>query len=197
MRPIGRPKLNRAVQALRAAALLLCALAAGGAPASAAPHDLPEYAVKAAFLYRFAQFVEWPDDVARQAGPLTIGVLGKDPFGGLLDRAVLGKTVRGRSLAVRRFGSAEEARDCDILFVSSSEAPRLKDILAPLAEASVLTVGEADRFAGRGGMIAFFFEDGRVQLEVNVAATQAARLRVSSQLLSVARLVNQVETGGR
>jgi hypothetical protein len=162
---------------------------------AAAPDHLPEYAVKAAFLYHFAHFVEW--SAARtDATTVTIGVLGKDPFGEILDSAVLGKTVAGRRVTVRRFTTVEDLQPCDILFVSSSEAARLPEVLLRLGKHPVLTVGEADRFARRGGMIGFFFEEGRVRLEVNVGAADAAGLHISAKLLSVARLVKR-EGGGR
>jgi len=180
-----------------AAAVAIALLPVAAASPAAATGQLPEYSVKAAFLHHFAQFVEWPRRLAAEPPTLTIGVLGDDPFGALLDEAVLGKAVGGRSLVVRRVARAEEAARCDILFISTSEAARLPEILAGLGGAPVLTVGEADRFARRGGMIGFFFEDGRVRLEVNVKAAEAAGLRVSSKLLSVARLVKQGSEEGR
>jgi hypothetical protein len=156
----------------------------------AAPRDpLPEYPVKAAFLYHFVEFVEWPRASPLPPSKVTIGVLGRDPFGDVLDKAILGKTVAGRTLVIRRFASIEALERCEILFIGSSEMARLPEILARLGTAPVLTVGEADRFARRGGMIGFFHEDNRVRLEVNRPAAEQAGLRVSSKLLSVARLV--------
>jgi hypothetical protein len=180
---------RRSLAVLTLAALLSTSLVlATSRTEASAPDNLPEYAVKAAFLYHFAHFVEW--SAARtNATTVTIGVLGKDPFGELLDNAVLGKTVAGRRVTVRRFTTIDDLQPCDILFVSSSEAARLPEVLARLGKSPVLTVGEADRFARRGGMIGFFFEDSRVRLEVNVGAADAAGLRISSKLLSVARLV--------
>ena len=174
-------------------ALLLATLA----PAAPGPAEqLPEYSVKAAFLYHFVEFVEWPADAPLPA-TITIGVLGKDPFGDLLDRAILHKVVMGRALAVRRFETVEDLQPCQILFVSSSEMSRLPQAFALLGVAPVLTVGEADRFARRGGMIGFVFEDDRVRLEINLGAAEAAGLRVSSKLLSVARLVKADTRQGR
>jgi uncharacterized protein DUF4154 len=167
-------------------ALLLAALVVPATPGTA--EQRPEYSVKAAFLYHFVEFVEWPANAPLPA-TITIGVLGKDPFGDLLDRAILHKVVMGRPLAVRRFETVEELQPCQILFVSSSEMSRLPEAFARLDGAPVLTVGEADRFARRGGMIGFLFEEDRVRLEINLAAAEATGLRVSSKLLSVARLV--------
>jgi hypothetical protein len=166
--------------------LLLAATPSNSSP----PRDpLPEYPVKAAFLYHFVEFVEWPQASPLPAATVTIGVLGRDPFGDVLDKAVLEKVAAGRTLVIRRFASASALERCEILFISSSEMAHLPEILARLQGAPVLTVGEADRFARRGGMIGFFFEDNRVRLEVNRAAVEKAGLRVSSKLLAVARLV--------
>jgi YfiR/HmsC-like len=161
-------------------------------------HPLPEYPVKAAFLYHFLEFVEWPRAAPLPPAKVTIGVLGQDPFGDVLDKAILGKVVAGRTLTIRRFESVETLEPCAILFISSSEMPHLPEIVARLKGSPVLTVGEADRFAHRGGMIGFFFEDNHVRLEVNRAAAEGAGLRISSKLLGVARLVKAdvAETGG-
>jgi uncharacterized protein DUF4154 len=165
-------------------------LAATPRLASPARDPLPEYLVKAAFLYHFVEFVEWPQASPLPPATVTIGVLGKDPFGDVLDTAVLEKVVAGRTLSIRRFASVEALEPCEVLFISSTEMTRLPEILARLGSAPVLTVGEADRFARSGGMIGFFFEDNRVRLEVNRTAAQKAGLRVSSKLLAVARLVD-------
>lgn len=156
---------------------------------SATRDPLPEYPVKAAFLYHFLEFVEWPQTSRLAAATVTIGVIGRDPFGDVLEKVVLAKTVTGRTLAIRRFAGVEALEPCAILFISSSEMPRLPEILARLQGTPVLTVGEADRFARRGGMIGFVSEDDRVLLEVNRAAAERAGLRLSSKLLAVARLV--------
>ncbi len=152
--------------------------------------------MKAAFLYHFVEFVDWPPASLRPRASVTIGVLGKDPFGEVLDKAILQKVVAGRSLTIRRFPNVESLSPCTILFISSSEMPRLPEILARLEGSPVLTVGEADRFARRGGMIGFFFEDDRVRLEINRTAAEGAGLRVSSKLLAVARLVTPEGDGG-
>ncbi|HEY6555365.1 MAG TPA: YfiR family protein [Vicinamibacteria bacterium] len=169
------------------------ALAALPSEGSATRGPLPEYSVKAAFLYRFLEFVEWPRASPLPAGTVTIGVLGQDPFGEVLDRAILGKVAAGRSLTIRRFPTLESLSPCAVLFISSSETKHLPDILARLEGVAVLTVGEGDQFARRGGMIGFYFEDNRVRLEINRTAAERAGLRVSSKLLAVARLV-QTET---
>ena len=167
-------------------AIALFATPGRGTPPRA---PLPEYLVKAAFLYHFVEFVDWPERSPLPRGTITIGVLGRDPFGDVLDKAVLGKTAAGRTLVIRRFASIETLEDCEILFVSASEMPHLPAVLARLRDAAVLTVGEGDKFARRGGMIGFFNEDNRVRLEVNRSASEKAGLRLSSKLLALARLV--------
>jgi hypothetical protein len=174
-------------------AALVLAAAPGLGSSTRAP--LPEYPVKAAFLYHFLEFVEWPSASPLPSATVTIGVLGKDPFGDVLDQAVLDKVVAGRTLAIRRFANVDALEPCEILFISSSEMPKLPEILARLEGAPVLTVGDADRFARRGGMIGFFFEDDRLRLEVNRSAADRAGLRVSSKLLAVARLVKPDAAG--
>lgn len=153
-----------------------------------------EYPVKAAFLFQFARFVEWP--AAAEAGALEIGVVGPDPFGEALERAIAGKAVGGRPLIIRRFATAEDVRSCAILFVSEQEGPQLSRILSRLGSAAVLTVGEGREFVRAGGMVGFFVEDNRVRFEVNLKATDAGGLRVSSRLLGVAVVSGASRTEG-
>ena len=173
----------------RAALILLLALFP--LPTPAAP-PAKEYDVKAVFLFNFAQFVKWPENAfASKDSPLVLGVLGNDPFGASLDEAVRGKSVDSRNMEVRRFRSVEEAKGCNILFVSASEMTQLPSVLEALKENYVLTVGETDRFAREGGMIGFVEREGRIRLLVNLEAVQAAKLTVSSKLLRVAEIVSQ------
>jgi len=179
------------------AATLCLVLAAGPAPAQKPPNGSLEYAVKAAFLYNFAKFVEWPDSPAAPPSTLTLCVLGTDPFGEALETAVLDKTVRSRTLSVRRLQGLEDLGPCPILFIASSEVGRLPQILERLRGAPVLTVGESDGFARAGGMIGFFLEENRVRFEVNLGAAEAAGLRISSRLLGVAKVVAARDPGER
>jgi hypothetical protein len=156
--------------------------------ASANAQEASEYQVKAAFLYNFAKFVEWPAGAGVDA-PLVIGVLGKDPFGSQIDRAVEGKTVNGRRLMIKRFSSLEAYEYCHILFVSSSERSNLPQIIAAVRNSSVLTVSETERFAHIGGIINFVTIENRIRFEINQAAAERAGLKISSKLLSLARVV--------
>jgi YfiR/HmsC-like len=149
-----------------------------------------EYQVKAAFLYNFAKFVEWPPDaLPNEHSPIVIGILGEDPFGRVLDQAVLGKNINGHELQIARAKSLEELKGCQIIFISSSERKRLLEILATLRGADVLTVGEAEGFAPSGGIIQLVLRDNRVRLMVNVEAAERARLKISSKLLALAEIV--------
>jgi hypothetical protein len=167
------------------AGLLCCGLAV-----SAPAEPSREYGIKAVFLFNFARFVAWPPVAfAGSQAPLVIGVLGDDPFGGALDEAANAENVDGHPLVVRRFRLVDEIGACHILFISRSEARRLGEILAALKDRSVLTVGDGDDFAQRGGMIRFVTENNRVRLRINLGATQAAHLTLSSKLLRPADIV--------
>ncbi len=143
--------------------------------------------VEAVFLFYFSQFVDWPPSAFAAAGsPIVIGVLGDDPFGDALDQAVAGERVNGRPVVVRHLNGIAEATGCHILYISSSEAPRLLQILSALKGHNVLTVSDLDHFAQSGGMIRFVLIDQHVRLRVNAQAAQAAGLKLSSKLLRAA-----------
>jgi len=166
----------------------------GGDVASGTPS---EYQIKAAYLYYFTTFVEWPPETFSDNGDaLVIGVLGEDPFGDVLDNTMHGKTVNNKRLVVKRFESIKDARESHILFISSSEQGRLPNILEALNGATVLTVGESGRFASRGGEIGFRMEGKKVRFEINVAAVGRSRLKVSAQLMKLGRIVKDSESEG-
>jgi hypothetical protein len=145
-----------------------------------------EYAVKAVFLFNFARFVEWPSN--SKGGPMVVGILGDDPFGRTLDDVVKGETVQNRSLVVLRFRRVDEIKTCHILFISPSETAKYDEIFSKLQGRSILTVGDTDSFARRGGMIRFVTEDKKIRLRVNVAAAKAVQLTISSKLLRQAEI---------
>jgi len=159
--------------------VLAIALIASGA-ASPSGDEL-EYQVKAAFLFNFLKFVDWPPDTARRTW--VIGVLGRDPFGEMLDQTVQGKVVNGRSISVRRFSRASEVKYCNILFIGRTDYERL----GIPAQTGLLTVGEAPGFLKSGGIINFYIDDNRVRFEIKPAAANGIGLRVSSQLLKLGR----------
>src|SRR5277367_3702098 len=111
-----------------------------------------EYKVKAAFIYNFAQFVDWPDSAFNNAdAPFVVAVVGKDPFEGILEEMVAGKRVGGRTVVVEHFDSSEQIHECQILFVPMTEEDALGAIIEKLQHKPVLTIGEADDFTKEGG----------------------------------------------
>jgi YfiR/HmsC-like len=148
---------------------------------------IPEYQVKAVFLFNFAQFVTWPSPESPDA-PLVIGILGDDPFGSYLDETVRGEKVNNRLLTIQRFRRGSEARNCNILFISQSERDRVPQILSSCKGRNVLTVSDIDGFTDLGGMIQFFTEKNKVRMRINLNAVKATNLKVSSKLLRVAEV---------
>src|SRR5437899_6860845 len=199
----ARPVWPRAlcVSTGKVLALILVAAGAltGGIPQAGTQSEPPtEYQIKAAFLYNFAKFVEWPADAfADPHAPIVLGVVGEDPFGSVLDKIVLGKTVNGRGLVIKRLKPGSDLRNCHILFVSSSERKHMSQILESLQGSSVLTVGETDRFAQSGGVINFIFEENKVRFEINSETAARAGLKISSKLLALARIVTNQPNGGK
>jgi hypothetical protein len=178
-----------------AARLLVSALvcvACGTGWAETAPSK--EYQVKAAFLLRFLQFVDWPErSFAAPDSPIRIGILGEDPFGAALDRMVASERIHSRPLAVERSGSAMELGDCHMIFVAGSERDRLDTVTAQLPPDAVLTISDIDGFAERGGMIRFFLADKKVRFEVNPGVAQRQHLKLSAQLLSLGKIVGSAD----
>jgi hypothetical protein len=168
---------------------LLFVFVGGLSPARAELSSTPEYQVKAAFLYNFIKFVEWPGD-GRAGAPSTLclGILGKDPFGDALE-VVRGKTAKGRTIVVVHFRRVEEVKDCDVLFISDSEKGQLAQTLKYLQNFPVLTVADLEGFCQAGGIIGLIEARKKVSFEVNIAAARRAGLRISSQLLKLARAV--------
>ena len=152
----------------------------------------PEYEVKAAYLFNFGNFVVWP---AKSADPMgdsfPICVLGQDPFGPMLDATVTGEMIGGRKVVARRISRPQEALNCRIVFVSSSEEGQLKEVVSSLGKLSVLTVSDIPEFAQRGGMVQFVLEQNRVRFEINQTSAERAGMTLSSQLLKLATKVRK------
>jgi hypothetical protein len=155
------------------------------------PYD--ENRIKAAFLYNFGKFVDWPGAAADPSQPLVIAVFGADPFGPILDETVRSRLVQGRRMIVRRPTRVEDLLPCQILFVGSSEKNRVAGILQAVEGAGVLVVGEMDGFLRLGGMIAFSVEKGRVGFEINEDAARRAGLKIDSKLLLLAKAPKAAE----
>jgi hypothetical protein len=160
--------------------------AASGTPQSTAAG---EYEIKAAFLYQFFSFVQWPEDTGGASA--CIAIIGRDPFGSHLDEAVKSRSVNGRPLLVIRSKTGRDLGACRIAFISSSEQKDLASILRKLPPA-VLSVGDMPDFCERGGIVGFELSEQRVRIRINLEAAQRGRLQVSSRLLSVAKVVGGV-----
>jgi hypothetical protein len=181
--------------ALLRRALPLVVLLVAGRGLSAQAVRASEYQVKAVFLFNFAQFVDWPAEAFPATDtPLVICVLGNDPFRDALDRTVRDERVGGRPFQIQRYQSVDEIKNCHILFIGRSEGNRPEVILAGLKRRPILTVSDADGFAERGGMIRFVTDRNRIRLQLNLAATEAAHLTISSKLLRVAEIVGRTGT---
>lgn len=142
--------------------------------------SLSEYQVKAAYLYNFLKFVEWPAD--KDAGPFVVGVLGRNPFGDALEQTVRGKLVNGRPVVVRRYERIQDASEAHVVFIARPEPPRVH-----FAIHGVVTVGESDSFLGSGGVVNFVLEGKHICFEISLDAAKAVGVRVSSQLLKLGR----------
>jgi hypothetical protein len=151
-----------------------------------------EYRVKAAFLYNFAKFVDWPAQVFKSStDPIVIGVLGKDPFGDALIAEIAGKRLGGRTFEVREVSDARQMAACQILFVSSSERKRLALLFSQIGGLGILTVGETDNFTAEGGVVNLKIEDGTIRLQINIEAAKREQLHISAKLLSLAEIVGK------
>ncbi len=184
----GRPCRPALRRALRFAALAAWFLA--GLPLGRAQTATEDSRVKAVFVLNFVHFVRWPPGATpADAAPLVIGVLGTDPVADCLDEAVRGETLGTHPLTVRRYRRVEEVADCQLLFISESEAGSLGGILAGLDHRSILTVSDAERFSERGGMISFVTVNNKIRLKINVGAARAANLQIDARLLRPAQIV--------
>lgn len=183
---------HRAVKSLLAALTLLAAPATGRAEAAAT-----EYELKAAFLYNFTKFVEWPAAAFHDdRSSLRLCVLGEDPFGGSL-QAIAKEEVAGRKVTVLRSDLLSDPSGCQILFVSRSEEGRLTAILEAVRDAPVLTVGEMEGFLEVGGIINFILQGSKVRFEINQESAERAGIKISSKLLRLAtRVVSEARKGG-
>jgi hypothetical protein len=176
-----------------------------GSPALADPTASREYQVKAAFLYNFIQFVDWPKEKMGDGNePIIIGVIGKDPFGDAFD-PIVDKEIQGKKLLVKRFMAFEELkktgekdkslldreieslRKCHLLFICSSEDKSISEILNSVKDHSVLTIGEVQGFLEAGGIINFVMEEKKVRFEISITAAKSAKLKIRSQLLKLAK----------
>jgi hypothetical protein len=151
-----------------------------------------EYQVKAAFLYNFAKFVEWPPRTfANATDPFEICIIGQNPFGSTLEDMVQGKKIGARGFAVWQLRDTQQAGKCQILFIGAAASKRHPASLEALKSANILTVGETEDFTATGGIIGFKLEGTRVRIRIALDTAERTRLRISSKLLGVAEIVKR------
>lgn len=152
-----------------------------------------ETELKAAFLYNFIKFTEWPaEEMANKSDPFVIGVIGKDPLGAVLDKTIEGESYQQKAIVVRRFARMDESvGHSQVLFISASEENNLAAILKLLDGQAVLTVSEIENFAHRGGVIKLARENNRIVFEINLDSAKRAGLAMNAQLLKLARIVKR------
>jgi hypothetical protein len=152
--------------------------------------NVSEDQVKAAYVYNFAKFVEWPArDFAGPTAPLRFCVLDDPSFESELIRIVKDKSVAGHPVIVVPIQEGDQSRDCHLLFIGSSRERQIRRIIEALRETNVLTVSETKGFVEAGGIINFVLQDDRVQFEVNHKAAKQAGLNISARLLAVAKVI--------
>jgi hypothetical protein len=149
-----------------------------------------EYSVKAAFLFHFAQFVEWPPETFKDAGtPLVYCTIGEDPFHGALDASLSGKMIGARPFQVRHVKQTNELQGCHVVFIGEKEKKLLPAVLELLKRNPILIVGESEHFVQDGGTIGFYLEENKIRFEINLEAAEKAKLKISSRLLTLAKTV--------
>jgi uncharacterized protein DUF4154 len=165
------------------AACLLCA-------STAQTQDVTELSLKAAFVYNFAKFTEWPSDALPATASFTACVLGDGPISDALERTVKGRLLSGRSINVSRMTLDGPLRTCHLLYVSGVTAAQVSAIVTMVKGAPVLTISDLDDFAPLGGIAHVFVEDGRMRFDLNLDRARLSRLQLSSKLLTLASRVN-------
>jgi hypothetical protein len=191
--PSSKPILKQKL--LRALGLILFAAFVAGIPASfaaesmsAADRAVTEYEVKAAYVFYFAKFVDWPPAAfPSKNAPITIGIIGDDEFGNLLASIVKDKTIQEHAIQIRLLKWPADLHTCHMVFVGVSEQKRFRQIAESLKDRPVLTITETEDSSQAKGIMNLFVEGGKVQFEIHIAEAEKARLRISSKLLRLAR----------
>ncbi len=195
----GRRRISRSVLRLLSLQTILF-FSAYNFPAALTAQTRPssEYELKAAFLFNFAKFVDWPPNAfANSTAPFSVCVLGPDPFGSALDDALRGKVIAEHPASVTRVKRVADITGCQILFVSASESHLLPEVLSKLRGQYVLVIGETNDFASSGGVIQFTLEESRVRFFINTDAADRAGLKISSKLLALAKIVRDIPATGK
>lgn len=150
---------------------------------------LNEYEIKAAYLYNFAKYVDWPTSTPpRDNSPLIICTVGKSPMNEVIE-SLAGKSIKNHRLQIRHFSKIEDIRECNILFINASLKTSLAQILASIAPRAILTVSDCNGFAAAGGIIEFVPVGEKIRFKINNRVAQSMNLRISSHLLRLATTV--------
>ena len=191
---IDRTTMAGAGAAFRVAALaMMTVMVSGGAS-----QPLPEYQVEAAWLLNFARFIEWPAHRFPAAkSPFVLGIVGEDPFGKNLECTLESRKAQGRSFVLKRLSSEHSLKNCHIVFISSSERRKQRELCEKARQSAILTVSDMDDFIANGGMIRFIRKDMNVRFQINLEAAERAGLKFSAQLLKVAETVNGRYVAGK
>lgn len=169
--------------------LCLILAAASADILNAQPQKEAGYRLKAAYLFNFLRFIDWPSQTfASPTAPIVLGIVGKDPFGGVLDEIVKNETVGGRKIVVQRISTIDEVKHCHLVFVPNSESHRFAEWLTALAGSNVLTVSEAESPADVRGDINFFIEENKLRFEIDLDTVRKAEYQISSKLLRLAKV---------
>jgi hypothetical protein len=181
----------RRIRLTNAAAAFGLVIMLGSRLAAGSPEQpMDEYQVKAAFLYNFAKFVEWPVEAFQSpVEPIGICILGQDPFGRSLEDTLAGRVIESRSLVVRHISSYQQNAGCHILFIGAVEIKRAPPMLADIRRPGILTVGDSDSSGADGVVICFRLESGKVRFVINLEAAAREKVRISSRLLNLAKVI--------
>ncbi|MEO8099281.1 MAG: YfiR family protein [Acidobacteriota bacterium] len=160
-------------------------------PAAGKDVTLEEYQVKAAFLYNFTKFVEWPPEAFTQSDRINICILGNNSFAALVEETVAGKEVGNHGFNVQKVAASTQGRGCHILFISKTDSKRQAALLGDIQDPYALAVGESDEFLANGGVINLTLKDARVRIEINQRAAVRLRCRISSKLFTLANAIRK------
>lgn len=189
----GRPLINSILRLARAAVAIAMIGAAMSRSLAGEPEKTPadlELKIKAVLVLKLINYVEWPASAfATNNGTFRIGILGDDPFGKLLDEVMAGESPHGRLIEIQRAATPNALENCQLILITTDDKNRSHENCSYFRGKPVLTVGETDQFARKGGMVGFVREKNNVRFEINLEACQAAGLNVSSRLASIARVV--------
>ncbi len=145
-----------------------------------------DYRIKAAFIYNFLKFIEWPANLHECS--LTLCIFGDDPFGNNI-KILEGKHFGDKEILVKYISSIQDVKEGDILFIASSEKRNIKPLIDTISGLSILTVGDTKKYSENGVIINFYIERSKVRFKINVDTANRAGLKISSKLLNLAKIV--------